>query len=226
LHYPLHVAILLTVEGSTTLILWNIFVRFDSYWVSLYYGLPPYYDSDSELIRSIKQAIDDLGEKFKVDNLAQFYDYNQNLTSIAKLDFNSTDWSNKTGDIVSELWVGIENAIFENFGIHGASPPPGKKENEDDENNASFNAVGTALTYFYASAGSLLIVLAVMYWLGKKQKLLGEYVSIAVRATAGIGIVLTLPPLYVGPNNNFVISPWLIPVVMLGYFVGTYIIYG
>ena len=83
-----------------------------------------------------------------------------------------------------------------------------------------------ALTYFYIAAGCFLIILAVMYCLGKKRKSNEEYVSIVVRVVAGIGITLTVPPLYSDLNDNFLGSPWLIPVVMLGYFVGTYISHG
>jgi hypothetical protein len=207
------------------LILWNIFVRFDNYWwtsyYEVYYGS---YDSDEEVIGSIKQAIEELGKNFKADNLAQLYDYNQNLTSIAKLDFKSPDWANQT-----RLWIGIENAIFSNFDIHGASPHNNKAESEADEDQAAYDAVSTALIYFYSSAGSFLVILAVMYWLGKTHKLPGEYVSILVRVVAGIGIALTLVALnydYGQSTDNFVLSPWLIPVVMLGYFVGTYIAHG
>jgi len=208
------------------LILWNIFAGFDIYWWTLYYGvLDATYTSNSELITSIKQAIEDLGEKFKADNLAEVYDYNQNLTSISTLDFNSTDWSNRTADIVNDIWYGIQNAIFSNFGIDGAEAPAGHEETAVEVGNAYFNTVDTALAYFYISAGCFLIILAVMYWFGKTHKSRGEYVSIAVRVVAGIGIMLTLIANYTSgqSSDNFVISPWLIPVVMLGYFVGTYI---
>lgn len=135
---------------------------------------------------------------------------------------------NRTTDIVDDIWYGIQNAIFSNFGINGAEAPAGHTETQVELANGYYNTVDTALAYFYISAGSFLIILAVMYWFGKTHKSRGEYVSIAVRVVAGIGIMLTLIANYTSWQSSgyFVISPWLIPVVMLGYFVGTYIAYG
>ena len=142
LHYPLHVAILLTVEGSTTLILWNIIVRYDSYWWNLFGGLPTFYNSDIDVIDSIKEAIEKLNKKFKADNLTQESDYYQNLTSIAEPVVNLTDWKDQDNDPVLNLWVEIETVIFAKLGIQ----PTNQTESTNQKDSADFTVIVTALT--------------------------------------------------------------------------------
>ena len=199
LHYPLHVAILLTVEGSTALILWNIIVHANDalwYWYPVYDSLSEYskyHTSAQNLVDYLREHVEDFAHRFKTGALEEAYDYRVNLTSILDLKekFGTEKWEEQADDIVYEMFMGLNNFIFENFGIElpgSDSHSHGKQGGEDAENNAYFNVFDTVFIYFYIAAGCFLIVLAVMYWFGKKHKTRGEWASIAVRVVAGIGI--------------------------------------
>lgn len=99
LHFPLHVAILLTVEGTTELILWNIIVHADDWW---WYWYPVYtvnefstwYNSTEEVIQYVNETVTLFSERFKEGALQSAYDYNVNLTSIRNINatFGTPKW--------------------------------------------------------------------------------------------------------------------------------------
>lgn len=122
------------------------------------------------------------------------------------------------------MWTGIENFIFQNFGIEidEETKSSSQAAAARNANNAYYNLYDTVFIYFFVAAGFFLIILAVLYWFGKNHKSRSEWMSIVVRTVAGIGITLAALSVYYGPYNSstdFLRSPWLIPVVMLGFFV-------
>lgn len=198
LHFPLHIALILTVEGSTALILWNIIVHSDNNWWARYPAFPwsdfpKLYTSAADVVSYTNGTITDFARSFKAGALEKAVPYAENLTQILDLKpkFGSDDWNEEAGEIISDLWIQVENFIFENFGIE----VPEKDEQGVDsataelaQNDQLFNVFGTVFTYFYIAAGSFLVVLAVMYWFGKTRKSRGEWASVGVRVFAGAGI--------------------------------------
>ena len=204
LHFPLHVCILLTVEGSTALILWNIIVHTDDAWWSYFpidfdadgYLLPDfskYFSDPEDTVQFLEYAVGNVSTHFKAGKLEEEYNYEMNFTSILNLsereglEFGSEKWDEKAGEIVYEMWIAIENFIFENFGVE----VPANEEtghNEYSKNNNLLKFFDTVFVYFYIAAGLFLVVLAFMYWFGKTKKSKGEWASIAVRVIAGAGI--------------------------------------
>ena len=209
LHYPLHVCILLTVEGSTALILWNIIVNTDDAWWSWYPvdweadGTPKnnfgrYYGGPEETVQWLEYAVGNISTYFKPGVLEEEYDFRKNFTSILDLQekqdivFATEKWNEKVGEIVEDMWIAVENFIFENFGVevpenqqHKTSAAGGS---EVSKNKSLWEVFSTVFVYFYIAAGFFLIVLAGMYWFGKTKKSKGEWASIAVRVVAGAGL--------------------------------------
>jgi hypothetical protein len=229
LHFPLHVAILLTVEGSTTLILWNIIIE-NLEWLyswgptTVDGELGPYFSSTAQLIEYINGSfIPEFEARFKTNSLESLYDYQASITAIENLKapFGSQAFNDSAGEIVTTLWNELELFVFSNFGIQG----PEKTENEPiiDKERADYGVFDTVFNYFYIASGILLIALAVMYWFGKTHKLRGEYVSIAIRVIVGAGLTLGCLSDWYGPSNaqtGFLLSAWHIPIVMVSYFIG------
>lgn len=93
LHFPLHVAILLTVEGTSQLILWNIIAPLDEEIWAAYpqdnNGNPSpssAWESAATLAAYVQGVLDDFKEHFKEDNkVLQLYDASVNVTSISQL---------------------------------------------------------------------------------------------------------------------------------------------
>ena len=234
LHFPLHVAILLTVEGSTELILWNIIIHTDNAWwawypvVNYYSEFPKWYKSPEDLIKWLTEGVDSVAHKFKNGTLEEHYNYETNFTSILDINatFGTSRWNNIAGPICDDLFIGIENFIFQNFGIEVPESETSKAESQTSaslkQNNQYYNLFYTVFLYFYIAAGVFLVVLAVLYWFGKQHKSRNEWLSILVRVIAGAGLTLTSLANYyaVGWSGyDFLSSAWPILVVVLGYLV-------
>lgn len=242
LHYPLHVAILLTVEGSTTLILWNIIKNYSNF-LFLYLPCPACYSTPSDLtlgfekVESLVNYFSDIivqfNDNFKNSNINATYDYTADLVALKNISapYNSSQWNDEAYIIETKIFFGVYDFLFAQFKIEA----PGSADESITETGTSsvdqtlsiiteaeslFNIFNTVFYYFYISAGAMLVILAVMYWFGKNHKSRGEYVSIAMRTVAGLVLMVGL---IAGTNLNiaglFDYSSWIIPVVTLSYFV-------
>jgi hypothetical protein len=144
LHFPLHVAILLTVEGSTTLILWNIIKDLSNY---LFDNLPcpgintfdPTlgYASVEGVITSIvslpceigipkqanrvlqNQTISLFNDNFKNSNISATYDYNADLIALKNISapYNSTKWIDEAWIIEDKIFFGVYDFLFSSFNV-------------------------------------------------------------------------------------------------------------
>lgn len=236
LHFPFHVAVLLTVEGSTALILWNIICTTDNAWWSYslsiestdtnYYNFST-FESPSAVTEYLHTALEDISTYFKNGTFEEGYNSTGTFTSLASVDatFPSDDWKAEASDIIYELWVGVENFIFENFGIEiperpstTATTASSAANAELAKNSSLYNVFSTVFTYFPIAAGVFLVLLAVLYWFGKTRKTGGEWASVAVRAVAGCGLSMMALAAWYGDGYGFVYGPWAIPTVTLAFF--------
>jgi low temperature requirement protein LtrA len=240
LHYPLHVAILLTVEGSTALILWNIINTVDNQWYNLMdqfvssdpndqnYDFTTWNNTD-EVIEYMHQSLEQIGTYFKNGTIEKF-NSSTVFHTMAHLNgtFNSESWIDGANDAVNELWYGVENFIFENFGIEvdegsasaEATADGTSIQDEVDQNNKLYTVFDTVFTYFPIAAGVFLVLLAVLFWMGKQNKSRGEWASVVVRLVAGVGLsMMALAVWYPakGDDGGFVLGPWPVVTVMLAY---------
>lgn len=118
-----------------------------------------------------------------------------------------------------------------NFGIK----PSEAIEEKADEPIDSVLGVGelfnSVFLYFFVAAGFTLIILAVLFCIGRRRKLRGEVLAVGVRAFIGVGLVLVallaLPSLKKPENShdqslldNFIFSPWMLPTVLMAYSIG------
>lgn len=126
LHFPLHVAILLTVEGSTTLILWNIIKNLLNW---LYYNLPcpgtntddPTFgfDTTEGLVSYINATIILFNTNFKNSNISASYDYNADLVALQNIkpSFNSSDWIDQAYVIENKIFFGVYDFLYNQFNV-------------------------------------------------------------------------------------------------------------
>jgi hypothetical protein len=235
------VAILLTVEGSTTLILWNIIKNYSN---SLTANLPCpacYGDigafdqtmgllNSEKLIDYLNETIIQFNENFKNSEISTLYNYTADLVALKNIPapYNSTEWNDDAYLIETKIFFGVYDFLYAQFKIEapGSATVEAGGSVEDqtlskiNEASGLFNIFNTVFYYFFISAGAMLIVLAVMYWFGKNHKSRGEYASIVMRTVAGLALMVGL---YAGTNTvlagDFDLSSWIIPTVVLSYFV-------
>lgn len=73
------------------------------------------------------------------------------------------------------------------------------------------------LVYFFVAAGCTLLMMAILIVLGKKNKCLGDYVAIVLRATLGLGLAGIIAALQRDGTSlqRFLLSPWILPTALL-----------
>ncbi len=226
LHFPLHAAILFTGEGSTQFILWNLINQFwdweiNNIWPPFYYPLEN--ANSTQYVQALSQNITDFNNLFKYD-IYSYYDPTANLTAIQNLNFSNTIDQNKAYNIS----IDISNQLVEViFNILNVDIPEGTLDHvtTDDERVQALQGIFIVIFYYFLIAGGVfLLVLAFMYWSGKKNKSSWEYASIGVRVAVGLALALITTSLS-GPNYgqagyNLFYSPWMLPLMVLAYLIG------
>lgn len=198
-------------------------------WTNVYNVIPDTINSTQGLVQHLEDGIKAIDGWNKQSQLARFYDYHRNLTSLSNITvtpYNSTEWQAEAYPILTDLLYGVFNAIFQQFGVEGPeSHDHDANESLDDKTNALVNVFGTVFIYFYIAAGSLLVVLAILYWFGKTNKTLGEWLSIILRTVVGIGLALLCLFSFSdsAASQHLLFSSWPVGIVVICYFVGKFL---
>lgn len=220
LHYPLHVAILLTAEGSTLLIIWNEIAQ-DVDWMNNNLWDPSYFNSSQAYASSLLTNLTNFDNSFKQKYLSDSYNYTAGAANFSHLDFATTEGLNKAEDLYSDMLYKVAVFLFENFNVDLPNDDEfnsGLSEEETLQEHVSVFL--TVYLYYLIAGGCLLIVLGVLYWFGKTHKSRWEYGSIAVRISVGIGLSLVSISYLFSTSGNLFMSPWMIPMVVIIYFIG------
>lgn len=236
LHFPLHCAIVLTVEGNTSLIPWNSAVQ----GLSLVWAVRPGPDDapsasftdNSAFVSYLNNSMWEISDYFKAYKLADEYDWTENLTSIDDIaqnaTLNSAVYTSAIAPIVDEMFDYAENFVFK---AHDASM---SKMIKVSTTKASSSAAHDSLAsmyeiydvvtlYFYIGAGTTLLLLSAMYWFGKPHHTRSEAGGPLVRVIIGsllIGSGCLAVFVDTGTTGyKFQHSTLLIPVVAVAYLV-------
>lgn len=226
LHYFLHVAILLTVEGQTALVIWNASRRammwFNSQMPSIRNPAAG-FNSTASFFTDVNSTVYKAASRFHYFKMTDYYDPKTNLTSLQTINstFGTAEWNATASDILQDIKSGVGYFIFVNFQAEG---PNSIYETSDNAKkvaiyNESFKVV---FEYFYIGAGGLLLMLALMLWFGRVGKRKDEYCSIAVRILVGVGLPFVSLVAFLEPPNNttefrFMKVKWMIPIVTLSF---------
>lgn len=237
LHYPLHLAILVVVEGSSLLALSSTVNRISRAWVELHplHDYPDWktffggYLSPREVISDLSE---DMGTLFETTfrnstRLLNWYDYDQDIEEIKNIahPFDSSQWQVEASDTINRLWIGTQRAILASFGIDGLAMP----ESDDavpsiGEAAYQEHAMDAAFWSFYIAAGSLLLILALMSTptVGKQIHKHKVWSSMVIKLTVGMAILIPISPTWDQSERRDLLffSPWTIAIVMFGYFTG------
>jgi hypothetical protein len=159
LHYPLHVAILLTVEGSTALILWNIIMQIDlNWWANWYPAVADdsyfaNFTSAEAVTEYLQEALTWIAKDFRNGTFVAGYNATEVLEKFDHLNgtFPDESWSEGAGELVNELFTGVENFIFENFGIEvpeKTGAPKGNTADAEQEKNDALYSMSLTIPRF------------------------------------------------------------------------------
>ncbi|MCJ1397354.1 hypothetical protein MMC11_000547 [Xylographa trunciseda] len=228
LHFPFHITVLLVVEGLNRLSVWvklldtlnplaAVFINVDNMLANS--TIPVAEDFLKESIASLNETINQLFDKFELlglpsDNIDVNYYLNDMLN-------NTSNVTAISEDLDQVLGIGFQY-VCDNLGVE--APKEADVTTPGDQINAIFDLFSTVYIYFFTAAGLCLILLAVLFWLGKRRKLRGEILSIGVRIAVGVGLsllaLMDLPSLYADENSaisTYLYTPWLLPTVVICY---------
>jgi len=231
LHYPLHLAILLTLDGSSFLIMSGTLSKMTRAWLDDYplYSFATWdeffrsFSTTSAVVSTLTARVDRLWTRMYRDPLValRLFNYTETVTSIEHIPaaFNSSEWQQQAIQTIGDLWTDVEVAIYHGFGIE-PHVSFGQLPSDYNEANAVEDVVGTAFLYFYFAAGSLLMVLAIMCFFAKKQSLQAMWLRISIKVAIGLCVILPVVTLWLSTKASwtFFQSPWTIATTMLGYF--------
>ena len=121
LHYPLHMAILLCVEGNTSLIVWNSAVQGLMWMWSLapsdYSNPGAGFNDTSDLLSHLNQGMWSIDARFNSKYWNATYKWESNFTAIenhtATYGFRSDEWNNRTGSLIRYIFDNAQVFIFE-----------------------------------------------------------------------------------------------------------------
>lgn len=230
LHFPTHVAILLTVEGSTALVLWYA-CRSGLEWVQQQLpnaaDLKTGFTDNTAFVTAISDSYNMTMAKFTYKKLDDYYPYSKFTTDLEKIEktnttFGSTEWANEVSKTVTKINDYYQYFVYQNFGAEGPVYALKKEKDYGERVKLYDNGYRYVLVYYYIAAGILLLLFATLILFGKKQKSASNWWSIAIRVLAGlclpVGVVIPL----LQHNNSLEhfrdqYAWMLIPVVAFGY---------
>jgi hypothetical protein len=236
LHYPLHSAILLCVEGNTSLIVWNSGLQILK-WIwdvepKDYSNPADGYYNTSEYISYLNQSMLDINGMFKSKYWNATYNWNTNFTALenytATYGFKTDDWNNKTGDIVRYMFDRAQVFVYEAHAdslakLNAVTSTTTSPRVKLDAVSDVFN---TTVMQFYIGGGCVLLVLAIMYWFNKLHKTKYEFGEIIIRIIVGFTLIITGVSAVIADKTSsgfkFVASHWIIPILVLMFAGGMY----
>jgi low temperature requirement protein LtrA len=242
LHFPLHIAILLTLEASAKFTLWWNANEAFNYIIETFYRNSSYYpdvQSGPQLFQALQYVLANITSKYPLlrEDIKNDVDFQHNLTTALNLGpLNGSSENDKTLDnLLNDM---SDNALFLVCGRLDIEVPK-MSDNPGDNVLAIFDVFFEWFGTFFVAAGCVLILLAFTRYVGHQetvyQNVAGKetrhmkkihpvaWVAIRVQCLIGIGLALVAIlelPSYSDGFDNFIQSPWIIPTVLLAFCLG------
>ena len=242
LHYPLHMAIVICVEGNTSLIVWNSAVQALRFMWSLECkdcsDPADGFDSSAAYVAYLNQSMHSINDRFRSKKWEKMYDWNLNLTAINNYTdtyhFKSDMWNNKTGELVRTLFTRAQVFVFEAHAdtlakLNAVTPvnqiaTRNTRQATEDRLNAIYDVFNVTVMSFYIGAGAMLLVLAILYWFNKMHKTKYEFGEMINRVVVGFALIIVGVATVIGDKSTegfkFKASCWMIAIVVLCFVTG------
>ena len=239
LHYPLHMAILLCVEGNTSLIVWNSAVQALKWMWSLEplnYSDPAVgFDDTNAYLGYLNGTMYDINSRFRSKYWNTTYDWKLNLTAIenytATYGFRTDEWNNRTGDVVRYLFDSAQVFVFEAHAdslakLNAVTAPSSSPRSKL---HSVYDVFNVTVMQFCIGGGAMLLILATMYWFNKLHKSKHEFGEMINRVVVGFTLIIVGVAAVIGDKTTnglkFKASHWIIPIVVLLFVASKYHIF-
>lgn len=222
LHFPLYAAILMVLEGISQLALWRKLIN----------SIGPFQTTLNSL--SVTGKSEDIAKKVD-DAMADLFErFSSGGHGIAKPDIADMLHEVETATNPNEIRAAVTKLfqtgvgwVAQNFGLTPTMKPGQHHLSEQETMAGLSHSFQTVYVYFFAGAGVTLFMLSILFMLGKRYKVRGDYFNVVIRTLLGI-ILTVLIVLGFGKEGtplgaagtSFVLGPWMLPLVAIFYVLG------
>lgn len=219
LHFPFHVCVILVVEGLSRLAIWRklteITTRLQFSFVTLSARLDA-KDLADQLEETLNRQLNNFTSFQGSDIMApDFSSYYQHIEDAA---------GNRTliEENLNKTFTSALTWVCNNLKVKIAEPDDPTQEIA--YLNSIYASFSTVFVYFFTFAGAFLVLLAVLFLLGKRRKLRGELLAVCVRAICGVVIsclaIMAVPSVAEREGSAYtayMFSAWMLPTVLIVY---------
>ncbi|KAH0559892.1 hypothetical protein GP486_003589 [Trichoglossum hirsutum] len=210
LHFPFHLCLVLMLEGINNFLLYHKAVHqfLKVYNIQLPDSTTTFIDDT--LIQTLNETINDM----KLDNgksaesLPDIYSALSDLSAFAKatLDDQST--------AIYKLLTKILAAIFKKYGFE--PPKSAVISKNDNPIKPIVSVILLNYRYFFASAGIVLLLLAVFVWFVRRRKDIYDWIAVGTR---GLGAVILIACIFISYREDtmfkYLEGPMILPTVLI-----------
>ena len=214
-HFPFHLAVLLTVEGISQFSVWRKVVDLMLPFVSSMENYPS-TDQGTNLAVYFNDTVQALygrfsGSTIEQPDLAAYFDVFSNTTT-------SLDQRIAAGYNIT--YAGII-FICKNFEIEPPQSDLAVAAGPEQDFKEIYDSYIVVFIYFFVAAGLTLIFLALLFFLGRHERVRGDHVLMIVRILVGLGLsvlaLMALPSNLTGDIGSYISSAWMLPTVAICY---------
>ncbi|CAI6334022.1 unnamed protein product [Periconia digitata] len=236
-HFPLHVVLVLVLQGISLLIIWTQAMQLMT---QLYSSVDDVeaskFSNGTEFANFLNQTV--FNQTFGVapkgvDTSKTIKDSNTALSQITEAyDFLAIDQTNETAkaeyiDGMNDLMSAATTTLFDSLKVSISEHRMEKLKNSGVR--IDFQAVfdqytkffGLVVSYVFISGGLSLVVMAILGFLSlpPSQRINSQYVRLGINALCGFGLTFVAAVKY-NPSlkAKYMSSSWMIPTILLVYF--------
>ena len=214
-HFPFHLAVLLTVEGISQFSVWRKVIDLMLPYVNSMENYPSNIHG-ANLAAYFNNTIQALYSRLPGSNVEQpdlgaylgvFGDPTTSLDQRIAAGFNIT-------------YAGILY-VCENFEIEPPENDSAGDAGPMQEFAEIYDSYIVVFIYFFVAAGLTLVFLALLFFLGRHERVRGDHLLMVIRVLVGLGLsflaLMALPSNLTGDIDSYISSAWMLPTVAICY---------
>lgn len=222
LHFPLHITLVLVLEGVSNFVVWRQAVQgLETVLNDLSVDFSLTYNTSAEFVGQVNStAWNDVFAYVPkgIDFTEALNEVNSALVEIANTwNDTSEEAANAGNNALNNIVFALTNTVLESLSIEAPKPKvkDGVKPNPEDQTTKLFGVFNLVFIYFFVTAGLTLIIMGVLAWLSEKPKKLGDYVRSSANFVVGLGLCLLSLMSLTETEGNFGFSSWVLPTLCL-----------
>ncbi|MCJ1380883.1 hypothetical protein MMC17_003992 [Xylographa soralifera] len=214
-HFPFHLAVLLTVEGISQFSVWRKVVDL----------ILPYVNSMENYPSNIHGA--DLAVYFNNTIQALYSRFSGSTVEQPDLGAYFNVFSDPTTSLDQRIAAGYNITyagivfVCENFEIEPPESDSAGDTGPEQDFEGIYDSYIVVFIYFFVAAGLTLIFLALLFFLGRHERVRGDHLLMVVRVLVGLGLsflaLMALPSNLTGDIGSYISSAWMLPTVAICY---------